>query len=66
VCSSDLTTAVAVDGQQTANLLEYVGAQIGSDSGSLVDIAEFKAYAEAIDDAQRAWLVEQLLIKYSL
>ncbi|MBK6734225.1 MAG: thiol-activated cytolysin family protein [bacterium] len=50
----------------TDDLLEFVGARLGSSTGSLVEIAEIKAYGEAINDAQRDWLVEQLLAKYSL
>ncbi len=60
------TTTAATDPAMTANLLQYIGAQLGSDSGSLVEIAEIKAYGEAINDAQREWLVQQLLVKYSL
>jgi hypothetical protein len=56
----------AVAPANTAALSEFIGARIGSDSGSLIEVAEIKAYGEAIDDAQRAWLVEQLLVKYSL
>ena len=50
----------------TDDLLEFVGARLGSSTGSLVEIAEIKAYGEAINDAQRDWLVAQLLTKYSL
>ncbi len=59
-------TPASVDVAQTANLLQYIGARLGSDTGSLVEIAEVKAYGEAINDAQREWLVEKLLVKYSL
>ncbi len=60
------TTTAAVDQAMTGNLLQYIGARLGSDSGSLVEVAEVKAYGEAINDAQREWLVQQLLVKYSL
>lgn len=57
---------VAVAPALTDDLLEFVGARLGSSTGSLVEIAEIKAYGEAINDAQRDWLVAQLLTKYSL
>ena len=31
-----------------------------------MEVAEVKAYGEAINDAQREWLAQQLLVKYSL
>ena len=57
---------VAESAALTSDLLEFVGARLGSSTGSLVEIAEIKAYGEAINDAQREWLVAQLLAKYSL
>ncbi|HPF69170.1 MAG TPA: thiol-activated cytolysin family protein [Candidatus Krumholzibacteria bacterium] len=57
---------VAQNPALTSDLLEYIGARLGSSTGSSVDIAEIKAYGQAVNDAQRAWLVEQLLVKYAL
>ncbi len=61
-----VTAPAATAAANTITLTEFVQAQIGSSNGDAIDIAEIKAYAEAIDEAQRVWLVDQLLRKYSL
>ena len=50
----------------TDALLDFLGARIGSRNGATVEIAEIKAYGEAIDDVQREYLIDQLLTKFSL
>lgn len=50
----------------TVPLTEYTGARIGSSTGTMVDMAETKAYGQAVNDAQRKYIVDELLVKYSL
>jgi hypothetical protein len=57
---------VAANPANTAALLDYIGARMGSSNGALLEIAEIKAYAQAIDDAQRQWIIDDLLVKYAL
>lgn len=61
-----LEIPVGEDFSNTDALLDFLGARIGSRNGATVEIAEIKAYGEAIDDIQREYLVDQLLTKYSL
>ena len=61
-----LEIPVGEDFSNTDALLDFLGARIGSRNGATVEIAEIKAYGEAIDDVQREYLVDQLLTKFSL
>jgi hypothetical protein len=50
----------------TIPLLSYVDAHIGTSGNAAIEIAEIRSYGIALHDAQRAWLAEQLMIKYRL
>ncbi len=61
-----LQVPVGEDGDLNTALLDFLGARVGSRNGATVDIAEIKAYGEAIDVIQREYLIGLLLTKYSL
>lgn len=47
-------------------LLSYDGARLGSSNGTLIEIAEIKAYGIAFHEAQRRYVAEKLIYKYGI
>jgi hypothetical protein len=59
-------TPAGTDMSKTSSLISYLGARLGSQNGNQVLMAEIRAYAHAVTQAEREVIVSSLLTKYSL
>ena len=60
------TTPVARATQYVDPLDSYLGARIGTNTGTALEITEIKAYGIAFHEAQRRYVAEKLMYKYGI